>query len=59
MRLESRLQKSRHGIYYLRIQSEVLDRRCSLGTRDPFLASIVAHEFSAKLLTMKIDLPVE
>lgn len=55
MRLDSRLQKSRHGIYYLRIQRHGLDRRWSLRTRDPYVAAIAAHELSAKLLTMTID----
>ena len=56
MRLVSRLQKSRHGIYYLRIQSAGLNRRFSLRTRDPVMAAVMAHEFSAKLLSsMKIN----
>lgn len=55
MRLDSRLQKSRHGIYYLRVQRHGLDRRWSLHTRDPNVAAIAAHELSAKLLTMAID----
>src|SRR5450830_38773 len=53
MQLDSRLQKSRHGIYSLRIQRHGLDRRWSLRTRDPLVAAIHAHELSAKLLRMK------
>lgn len=56
MRLDSRLQKSPHGIYYLRIQRYGLDQRWSLRTRDPLLAAIAAHELSVKLLHMKINL---
>lgn len=55
MRLDSRLQKSRHGIYYLRLQKNGMDRRWSLRTRDPKVAAVVAHEFSAKLINMTID----
>lgn len=53
MRLNSRIQKSRHGIYYLRTQQGGLDRKISLRTRDPIAAAIAAHELSAKLLRMK------
>lgn len=56
MRLDSRLQISRHGIYYLRTQRDGLDQRWSLRTRDPKIAVIAAHEFSARLLKMRIDL---
>lgn len=52
MQLDSRLQKSRHGIYYLRIQRHGLDRRWSLRTRDPLVAAIHAHELSVTLLRM-------
>jgi integrase len=55
MRLDSRLQKSRHGIYYLRIQRAGIDRKWSLRTRDPAIAEIAAYEFSAKLLRMTKD----
>lgn len=55
MRFDSRLQKSRHGIYYFRIQIDGLDRRWSLRTRDPIVAKIAAFEFSARLLIMKND----
>ena len=53
MQLDSRLQKSRHGIYYLRIQQHGLDRRWSLRTRNPLVAAIHAHELSVTLLRMK------
>ena len=53
MRIDSRLQKSRHGIYYLRLHIDAIDRRWSLHTRDPKVALIAAYAFAAKLLTMK------
>ncbi|MCX7188819.1 MAG: hypothetical protein NTU92_00390, partial [Methylotenera sp.] len=55
MRLDSRLQKSRHGIYYLRIQRAGIDRKWSLRTRSSAVAQLAAHEFSAKLLRMTKD----
>jgi integrase len=55
MKLSSRLIKSRHGIYYFRIQIGGIDKRWSLGTHDPIQASIAAHSISAKILSMKID----
>ena len=55
MRLDSRLQKSRHGIYYLRLQIDGKDKRWSLYTRDPNVALVAAYAFSAKLLSMKND----
>lgn len=55
MRLNSRLQKSRHGIYYLRVQRHGFDRRWSLHTRDPIAATLAAHELSARILSMTID----
>ena len=56
MRLDSRLQKSPHGIYYLRIQRLGIDRRWSLRTRDLITATIAAHQLSVSLLQMKINL---
>ena len=55
MKLYSRFVKSRHGIYYLRLQISGVDKRWSLGTRDPLHASITAHKIGAKILSMKID----
>ncbi len=55
MKLYSRLIKSRHGIYYFRIQQHGIDRRWSLGTRDPITASIAAYKIGAKITSMKID----
>jgi integrase len=55
MKLHSRLVKSRHGIYYFRLQKNGYDKRWSLGTRDPVIASITAHDIGAKILSMKID----
>jgi uncharacterized protein YdaU (DUF1376 family) len=55
MRLYSRLKKSRHGIYYLRIQQYWNDRRWSLSTRDPELAAIAAYNLGAPIAKMKID----
>ncbi len=55
MKLHSRLLKSRHGIYYFRIQKHGIDKRWSLGTRDPITASIAAYKIGAKITSMKID----
>jgi len=55
MRLYSRLKKSRHGIYYLRIQQAGVDRRWSLCTRDPEVAAIAAYNLGATISQMKID----
>lgn len=55
MQLVSRLQKSRHGIFYLRIQRDGIDRRWSLRTRDVHVAAIAAHQLSATLLRMKFN----
>lgn len=55
MKLFSRLVKSRHGIYYIRLQQAGVDRRWSLATRDQIKASIAAHNLSAKIISMKID----
>ena len=55
MRLDSRLQKSRHGIYYLRIQQDGLDCRWSLPARNLRIAAIAVYEFSAKLFIVKND----
>ena len=52
---QSLLQKSRHGIYYLRIQRAGIDRRISLRTRDPNQAKIAAAICHATLSHMKID----
>jgi len=44
MKLKSFLVKSRHGIYYLRLQRHGKDRRISLRTRDPLIASVYASK---------------
>lgn len=55
MKLFSRLIKSRHGIYYIRLQKGGIDKRWSLGTRDPIKAAIAAYNFGATIVGMKID----
>ena len=55
MQIISRLQISRHGIYYLRIQRKVSDRRYSLKTRDKNLAELAALQLSVTIQQMKID----
>ena len=45
MHLNSYLVKSRHGIYYLRVQRRGVDKRVSLRTRDPERARISAYRF--------------
>ena len=55
MKIHSHLKKSRHGIYYLRLQINGLDRRWSLGTRDQNQALIESHKLSATILQMKIN----
>lgn len=47
MQLNSYLVKSRHGIYYLRVQRCGVDKRVSLRTRDPEKARISAYKFGA------------
>lgn len=51
----TRIQISRHGIYYLRIQRGGIDRRISLGTRDPIEAAMAASIAHATISRMKID----
>lgn len=55
MKIHSHLKKSRHGIYYLRLQINGLDKRWSLGTRDLNQALIESHKLSATILQMKIN----
>ena len=55
MQIISRLQISRHGIYYLRIQRNGSDRRYSLKTRDKNLAELAALQLSVTIQQMKID----
>lgn len=55
MKIHSHLKKSRHGIYYLRLQIKGLDRRWSLGTRDLNQALFESHKLGAKILEMKIN----
>jgi len=55
MKLPSRVLKSRHGVFYLRVQKFGLDRRISLRTRDPVTASLAAYRLGATILLMDID----
>ena len=50
------LQKSRHGIYYLRLQRDGKDRHISLKTRDLTQAQIEVNYLHAKLCGMKTSL---
>jgi integrase len=52
MQLNSYLVKSRHGIYYLRIQRNGSDNRVSLRTKNYSEAQIAAYHFGAKIRTM-------
>lgn len=45
MRLPSHLVLSRHGVFYLRLQSGGIDRRVSLRTKDPKKAIMAAYGF--------------
>lgn len=45
MHLNSYLVKSGHGIYCLRVQRSVVDKRVSLRNRDPKRARISAFKF--------------
>lgn len=53
MKLNSFLVKSRHGIFYLRLQRGGVDRRISLRTLDPERATYIAYRFGVKVHTMK------
>ena len=55
MKLKSFLVKSRHGIYYLRLQRHGKDRRISLRTRDPLIASISSYRLGALIARMDIN----
>lgn len=55
MKFPSRVLKSRHGIYYLRIQRFGLDRRISLRTRDPLTASLAGYRLGVRIAVMDID----
>ncbi|MDP1767124.1 MAG: hypothetical protein Q8K83_09515 [Methylotenera sp.] len=50
----SHIQKSRHGIYYLRIQRDGIDRRISLGTRDLNQVTDSTAIRRGKLLAMQV-----
>lgn len=52
MQLNSYLVKSRHGIYYLRIQRNGTDKRVSLRTKNLAEAQFSAYQFGAKLRFM-------
>jgi hypothetical protein len=45
MQLNSYFVKSRHGIYYLRVQRCGVDKRVSLRTRDPEKTRVSAYKF--------------
>lgn len=52
--LVSRLLKSRHGIYYLRLQRGGIDKRVSLRTRDLSVATVAAHSLGATISSMDL-----
>jgi hypothetical protein len=54
LNLTSRLVKSRHGIYYLRLQRGGIDKRVSLRTRDLSVATIAAHSLGATISAMDL-----
>ena len=51
-KLASHLMLSRHGIYYLRVERDGIERRKSLHTRDPFKARAAAWRFGATIYDM-------
>ena len=55
MTLYSRLVKSRHGIFYYRLQIGGIDKRWSLETRNLQDAKIAAYKIGARIASMKID----
>lgn len=57
--LNSYLVKSRHGIYYLRVQRNGVDKRVSLRTRDPDKAKMSAYKLGLLMAKNKFgfDLP--
>lgn len=54
LHLVSRLVKSRHGIYYLRLQRGGIDKRVSLRTRDLSIATVAAHSLGATISSMDL-----
>ena len=54
MKLPSRLARSRHGIFYFRLQFQIeskrKERRISLQTKSPFIAKAKAIHISAMML---------
>lgn len=52
MKLTSYLVRSRHGIYYLRLQRFGIDKRISLRTQDLTIASITAHALAGTIAVM-------
>jgi len=52
MKLTSYLVRSRHGIYYLRLQRFGIDKRISLRTQDLITASITAHALAGTIAVM-------
>lgn len=60
-KLASHLMLSRHGIYYLRIERDGIERRRGLRTRDPAQARAAAWRFGATIhgmSTQKTDDPL-
>ena len=55
MKLNSYLVRSRHGIFYLSIQRDSIDRRISLRTRDPLKAQMAAYHFGGTIAAMNND----
>lgn len=56
-KLASHLMLSRHGIYYLRIERDGIERRRSLRTRDPAQARAAAWRFGATIHRMYTKIP--
>jgi len=56
MKLNSYLVKSRHGVFYFRIQRNGLDKRFSLRTKDLNVAITMAYRYIYSLKIMNIDM---
>lgn len=56
MKLNSHLVKSRHGVFYFRIQRNGLDKRFSLRTKDINVAITMAYRYIYTLKIMNIDM---
>jgi integrase len=55
IRLASHLKKSRHGIYYFRVNKNGKEISFSLRTRDPRRAKIAAYTLSASIFSVEFD----